>query len=242
MSEFENSIKQSLSTGNVNNIKNILETALSSFNDEHELAWAIGVVFEENIIDAFKFIPAFLVRFPKSLHPVRVFYADILARQGQYDSATDEARIYLRLLSESNLMDNLKGKTVLLDGVSRAWLLLSSAYTEIGARSYSIRVINTGMNCPLPSSWIDAFKKELSQLNTELQSKELKSLDEKWEIFFQTADDWPFIDNLCKKKGFPLLRKRVELIKDNLKFKPSLSANAELLKIVQQNNNTFVLT
>ncbi|MEO0575472.1 MAG: hypothetical protein AAF004_08410 [Pseudomonadota bacterium] len=239
---LESIVKQGLSTNNIKAIVEGLENALSSRDcEEHELAWAIGAVFENNLIDAFKFIPVFIDKYPQSLHPVRVFYADLLPRQGQYDSATDEARFYLRLLSESKLIDDLEGKALLLDGFCRAWLLLSSVYTEVGARSYSKRIINTGLNYPLPSTWIETFKKELSQLDVELKSDELKVIDDKWEDFFKSADDWSFVDNLCEQKNFPSLRKRIELIKDNFKFNPSFNLSDELLKVVQRDKNAFVL-
>lgn len=244
MSDLENIVKQGLSANNVNAIVRGLELEFSKpDSEEHGLAWAIGAIFESNIVDAFKFIPIFIDKHPQSLHPVRVFYADLLARQGRYDEATDEARIYLRLLSESKLIDDLEGKALLLDGFSRAWLLLSSVYTEAGARSYSKRIINTGLSYPLPPIWADTLKKELSQLDVELESKELKATDEKWENFFKVADDWRFIDNLCEEKGFASLRKRVELIQDNFKFNPSFNLEDEPLKIVQKNdeNNVFVL-
>ena len=241
MSGLEIIVKQGLSTNNIKSINEGLEKALSGQDcEEHELTWAIGAVFENNHIDAFKFIPVFIDKYPQSLHPVRVFYADLLARQGQYDSATDEARIYLRLLSETKLIDDLEGKALLLDGFSRAWLLLSSVYTEVGARSYSKRIINTGLKYSLPSMWIDTFKKELFQLDMELKSEELKVIDEKWEAFFNYADDWSYVDKLCEKK-FSSLRKRIELIKDNFKFNSLFNLSEELLKVVQRDKNTFEL-
>ncbi|MBN0989831.1 hypothetical protein [Amphritea pacifica] len=242
MSNLENLIKQALASDNVADVVNGLETSLA--NDgvgEHELAWALGVVFEKNITEAFRFIPTFLERYPQSLHPVRVFYSDLLARQGQYDLATDEARFYLRCLSDSKLIDDLQGKPILQDGVARAWLLLSAVYTEVGARSYSKRVVEAGLKCSLPSSWVETFNKELSQLDDELQSSEVKALDEKWERFFTASDEWEYLDNCCQEKKFPLLQKRIELLKDNFKFNPSFNLNDEMLKVVTQSNGAFTL-
>lgn len=242
MANLEDIVKQGLLTNNVDAILEGLEFAFSdSQSEEHELAWAIGAVFENNIVDGFKFIPAFIDSHPQSLYPVRVFHADLFARRGNYDAATEEARMYLRILSESKLIDDLQGKNLILDGFSRAWLLLSSVYTEAGARSYSKRIIKTGLNYPLPSLWVDTFKKELTQLDTELDTKELKSIDDKWESFFKHADNWYFIDNLCKEKGFFALRTRVELLKDNHIFDSSFNPDTEPLKIVQRNNNVYVL-
>lgn len=242
MSNLENVIKQALASGNVSDVVNGLETSLA--NDEvgeHELAWALGVVFENNFFEAFRFIPAYLEKYPQSLHPVRIFYADLLVRQGQLDLAADEARFYLRFLLDSKLIDDLQGKPILQDGVARAWLILSAVYTEVGARSYSKRVVETGLKYSLPSPWVETFNEELSQLNGELQSREMKALDEKWERFFASSDGWEDLDSCCQEKKFSLLKKRIELLKDSSKFNPSFNFNDEMLKIVTQINSAFAL-
>lgn len=242
MSKLENLIKQALVVGNVRDVVNSLEASFANDGvEEHELAWALGVVFENNISEAFGFIPVFVEKYPQSLHPVRVFYSDLLARQGQYYLGTDEARLYLRCLSDSGLIDDLQGKPVLQDGVARAWLLLSAVYTEVGARSYSKRVIDAGLKCTVSSSWVDTFNKELSQLDDELRVSDLKSLDKKWERFFASSDGWGYLDNYCQEKKFSLLQKRIELIKDNYKFNPSFNLSDEMLKVVTQSNGVFTL-
>lgn len=242
MSSLESLINKSLATGNVSDIVDCIEASFTNDKtQEHELAWALGVVFEKNIFEAFRFMPRFLEKHPRSPHPVRVFYSDLLARQGQYDLASEQARIYLRTLSDSKLIEQLKGKPILQDGVARAWLLLSAVYTEAGARSYSKRVILTGLACSLPLSWVDAFHGEVSRLDDELLSNDLKFLDDKWENFFLNSDGWNYLDNHCNENELLILKKRIELIKDNFKFNPSFNLQGEMLKLVNHENGFFLL-
>lgn len=240
MPSLESLINKSLASDNVRDIVDCIEASFTSDDaQEHELAWALGVVFEKNIFEAFRFMPLFLEKYPKSPHPVRVFYSDLLARQGHYDFASEQARIYLRAVSDSRLIEQLQGKPILQDGVARAWLLLSATYTEAGARSYSKRVLLTGLEYPLPFSWVEAFNGELSKLDEELRSHDIKCLDDRWENFFLNSEGWDYIDNHCNENELLMLKKRAELIKDNFKFNPSFNLQGEILKLVKNDNGFF---
>src|SRR5262245_34943665 len=118
--------------------------AREAFDDqtvgEDGLAWVAAMMFENDIRPAFDLLETFVERFPESLHLGRVYLADLSAQAGRFDQATDQARVYLRQARDRNVLPTLADRPIVQDGVSRAGLLLTAAYTELGARSYSTRV------------------------------------------------------------------------------------------------------
>ena len=73
-----------------NNLKKAEIVAREAFSDtkadEGILAWIAGSIFEHNIPQAFDLLQKFLERYPNSLQAIRVYFADILARMGNFDS------------------------------------------------------------------------------------------------------------------------------------------------------------
>src|SRR5437870_4333545 len=75
--------------------------------DEEPLAWVAAMMYENSIRSAFDLLETFVDRFPESLHLGRIYLADALAQAGQFDTATDHARIYLRQAQEHGAFASL---------------------------------------------------------------------------------------------------------------------------------------
>ena len=211
--------------------------------EESILAWAAASMYENGIASAFDLLEEFVSRYPNSLHLPRVYLADLLSRASRFDETTDFARYYLRLAKDSGAFRELSIKPILREGVSRSFLLLTSAYTTLGARSYSKRVLENSFRFSLEERWKEAIGKELEQLDRELLQPELASLDNSWEAFLSSGIGAGELFKRCNCAGFPLMAKRIDLLEGNFRFNPSFTVdeNESLLIILESKNKEFVL-
>ena len=213
-------------------------------SNEGLLAWLAGNVFEHQIPGGEQLIAEFVNRFPSSLHPIRVYLAAMLLTQNQFDSASNEARIYLHAVQQAKLFsapDQIKNNPILNEGVGRAFLQLTSVYTEAGARSYSRRALHYGSQC-ISAYWQQAYNNEINQLATELQTTALQTLDAKWEAFFNSGNYLTELSQLCKQQGFTALEKRLSLIEGKFRYDAAYMVDEnELFQIIIQQGDTFGL-
>ncbi len=197
------------------------------FDDEPFQAWCCGFAFAADIEESTPLMEEFLRQYPLSLYPVKVDLAEQLITKGQIDSGANEARHYLALLHENELPNLMQQNEALQDSVARAFLLLSSVYTEIAARSYSKRLFAQALELPLDSYWNGRFQEEIQELDRELQIQGLTLADNKWEEFFRSGAGEKDLKYACEVRGFPILRKRLELLGEQLRAHPDRPLNAE---------------
>ncbi len=211
-------------------------------SDEAILGWICGLICENEVTSAFDLVPIFLQRYPNSLYSIRVFYSDFCARSGKFDDATHEARIYLRLVHDNNCFPILASKRIIQDGVGKAILLLTAAYTELGARCYSQKILTFGLTLDIPENWKKAIQSEQSRISAELEKAEFQVVNGQWSDFFKTGTNAKFIYELCVKNSYPLMAKRVDLIESNFKFNRSFAIDEkELFLLVHETPEGFVL-
>lgn len=222
----------------------LVKKGMLEFLDEDLLAHLVGALYERQITDGYWLIEAFVGKYPNSLHIIRVYLADLFAQQGKFDLASNEARTYLWLLKKSGVLSFKLENQVLLEGIARSFLLITSVYTEVGAKNYSIRALHEGMNYKLPKSWLEYFDLEVKRIESELSNESQKTVDSAWESFFKVGDNFEYVSSLCDEKKFAYLSKRVQLIKDNFRFNTGFSVNSdELIMLVHQvEDNKFILT
>jgi len=227
-----------------NDLKKAEKLAIAAFkkepSNEHLLAMISGNIYERELWAVGDLIAEFVDRFPDSLHAIRVFHADIMARRELYDEATFHARYYLRIVKENN---QLKAPTsdIIRNGMGRGFLLLTSAYTELGARSYSRRVLEHGHEF-VSDHWQQIYNQELSTLTQELTKEESSGIDENWEAFFQSDANADQQVAYAEEKGFPQLAKRVDLIADQFAFNSNYSPGIdEMFQIVYEGKEQFSL-
>ncbi|MEN9489676.1 MAG: hypothetical protein RJA63_125 [Pseudomonadota bacterium] len=210
---------------------------------EHVLAWVASSMYERDVIPAFDLLEEFVIRFPDSLHLPRVYLADILSRASQFDKATDLARYYLRLARDSNVLSSLDSRRIEQEGVSRSFLLLTSAYTTLGARSYSKRMLQFGLGYALVDRWREAIKNELLQLERELLQTDEADLDSRWETFFCTGAGAGDLFSKCSDEGFPRMAKRVDLLEGNFRFNGAFQVDVSeaFMLVVESRSSGCVL-
>jgi hypothetical protein len=193
--------------------------------NEHILAFVAGVIYEKNIRSRISLVPEFVERFPNSLHMVRVYLADLLGRDNKFDMATTEARIYLRLARDAGQFEKPLNK-IIAGAFQWAFLLLTSAYTMLGARSYALRVLQYA-NRFANAQWQSTYTAETETLNNELKDVNNLAIDKKWEAFFVDGSHVDFLYKHCADAGYPDMAKRVELLDGNFRFNPAFRIDEE---------------
>ena len=195
---------------------NMLGQAFEDYREEEDFtAWCAGVAYGMEVPDASTFMARFMETFPLSLHPVQVDWAESLIWEGKLDEASNEARAYLSRVHAAGLQKFLEQAALVRDGVSRAFLLLTSVYTEVGARSYSRRVIEQGMLMDLDPFWQQRFRSEMGKLEQELAHPDLHKLDSVWESFFREGKYLATVLELCEKCKLPIFAERMKVIARN---------------------------
>ncbi|MES2676072.1 MAG: hypothetical protein V4660_17670 [Pseudomonadota bacterium] len=240
---YEERIKLAIERTQLRKAEVIAREAFSdSKADEHILAWVAAAMFEGDISSAFDLLEHFVQRFPDSLHLPRVYLADLFSRESLFDEATDYSRYYLRLAKESEVFSELATNKFIQDGVSRSFLLLTSAYTTLGARSYSKRILEHGLQYDLKDSWKKLIGEEYTQLENELKMLEHQDMDNKWELFFSTGAGSTELYKKCSTEGFPKMAKRIDLLETNFRFNKSFKVDAAeaFLIVLESENKEFV--
>jgi hypothetical protein len=239
--DFKAEILKALEKNDLTQVVKLSESAFDKEPQNEELlSYVSAIIFEKQIWSAVKLIPEFVNRFPYSLHAIRIYFADILSRQNRFDASTTEARIYLRLVKDNNLLENCSND-IIKNSIGQGFLFLTSAYTSIGARSYSSRVLKLGSKY-VSDYWKNIYSDELKMIDKELQETNNRESDSKWEDFFNTGNNSDSLFKLAKNSGFDDLSKRVDLIESNFRFNSSYKVNElEIFQIIYENNGTFVL-
>jgi hypothetical protein len=237
---YESRIRDSLDEGDKGSAE---IAARAAFRDrsanESLLGWIAASIYEGDVQPAFDLLEVFVSRFPNSLHLPRVYLSDILARAHRFDQATDHARVYLRHAQEIGALAILGEHRFVQQGVSRAFMLVTAAYTELGARSYSKRILAYARQFAIAENWIEVFTLEQLRLDDELKAPDNKIVDEKWERFFASGNGIETLYTICAQRKFPLMAKRLELIEKNYRVNPNYKMGWQeilLLVLVSRDN------
>jgi len=224
-----------------------------AFEDHHESeefrAWCCGFGYAAEYSYIQSLQRKFIENHPQSLFPVKVDYAENLVLNGQVDIGANEARSYLALLHEKKMDEKIRESDMIADAVGRAFLLMTSVYTEMAARSYSIRVLEFALKLSLDDFWKDRLKQEIDHLKEEKSQGVLKDADTKWENFFEGTDDQPKGSGAqdlvvaCRAKKFDLLEKRIALLYEIFQEKQHFVCDEEefFQLVYQTDQGAFVL-
>ena len=237
-SSYEDRINQALTNNQPGEVEQLARQAFDDPTaDEGKLAWIVAVADEKGVPSAAGFLEIFVNRYPASLHLPRIYLADTLARAGRFDDSTEHARRYLRLAKDSGVFENLGNTRILRHGVSHAFLLLTAAYTELGARSYSEGILKHALHFDLLPDFIANIKQELARLAVEMRNPSNKATNEKWNAFFANGSGADALYEACTNRGFPILAKRVDLLDGNFRFNPQFKVGeTELYLLVEVTN------
>jgi len=233
-SSYEARMRAALDRGATAEVERL---ALEAFEDpganENELAWVAAAAYEKGLASDIKLLETFVRRFPGSLHLPRIYFASHLARQSRFDDATEHARHYLRCARDAGVFATLGSVRILREGVSQAFLLLTAAYTELGARSYSERVLRHALDFDLVPRLAAGIESELARLATEVQAPPNKAANDQWNAFLETGAGADALYKTCMDRGFPILAKRVDLLEGNFRFNAEFKVReAEMYMLV----------
>lgn len=239
MTDYKEKLIQAYNTNNTTAINQIAEEAFRVSKDEDLLAFVAGSMYDQKISTCPTYLTKFIDLFPNSLHGIRIFRAHILSSQNKHDMVSTEARIYLRIIVD---MDKLNTDSkIIQDSLSSGFLLLTSSYTQNGARSYSIRVLELASKFTT-DYWKQIYKEEIERLNQELLDSENKIQDEKWEAFFKFGYNADELYYNSKNNGYPDLAQRIDLLEGNFRFNKDFKIdNNEIFRIVYGNGNGYLL-
>lgn len=208
------------------NTADFIEICHNAFADEQaredDLAWLAGNIIETRIEGGLPFVHAFMQRFPDSLHPISVLYGGLLLggalpSKNQFDEASHIARLYLRRVKDAGLLQS--DRPEIQDGAAKAFLHLTAVYTEAGARSYSVRVLELAMQLIAVPYWQEAYRAEIVTLQKELQSDSAcAARNAEWEQFFTTYSNLSQLHEMCVQAGFETLAYRLSALESQLRF------------------------
>jgi hypothetical protein len=244
-SSYEDRINRALASNQLGEVDELARQAFADpMADEGNLAWVAAVADEKGIPTASEFLKTFVTRFPASLHLPRIYLADSLARDGRFDETTEHARRYLRLARDAKVFENLSNTRILRHGVSHAFLLLTAAYTELGARSYSEGILKHALTFELLPDFVAKIQQELARLAVEMRDPANKATNERWNGFFASGSGADSLYETCTSAGFPIMAKRVDLLDGNFRFNPKFEVGeAEmylLAEVTRENANILV--
>jgi len=231
---YEGRIKQATESGRADEIEGIAREAFGDASlEEGLLAWIAAVTYEKGVRAAPDFLELFVKRYPTSLHLPRVYLSNLFARARRYDDTTEHARRYLRQAKDAGVLVNLGSARILREGVSRTFLLLTAVYTELGARSYSERVLTHALEFELVPNMVESIKQELSRLTVEERDPANKAASEKWNAFLANGNGADTLHKLCMERSSPILAKRVDLLEGNFRFNRQFQiSEAEMFMLV----------
>ena len=237
-SSYEDRINEALKSNQPGEVEKLARQAFDDpAADEGNLAWVAAVADEKGVPSASEFLELFVSRYPASLHLPRIYLADSLVRAGRFDEGSEHARRYLRLAKDSKIFEKLGSTRILRHGVSHAFLLLTAAYTELGARSYSEGVLKHALHFDLVPDFVDKIRQELGRLAVEMRDPSNKATNEKWNAFFASGTGADALYEACTSRGFPILAKRVDLLDGNFRFNPKFEVGeTELYLLVNVTN------
>ena len=208
------------------NTAGFIEICHAAFSDaqtsEDDLAWLAGNSIQARIEPALQYVHAFMDRFPDSLHPISVLYGGMLLdgalpSKNRFDEASHIARLYLRRVKDAGLLQS--DRPEIQDGVAKAFLHLTAVYTEAGARSYSVRVLELGMQLIAVPYWQEVYRAEIAALKKELQEDAaLATRDVEWEQFFTTYSNVSQLHEQSVQAGFETLAYRLSALESQLRF------------------------
>lgn len=222
------------------------------FKDDTEpyvKGWLACALFYSNFNSSYDLLYKFTEMHPDSLELARVYLAKILYDDGNFDSAANEARYYLRLVKDFEFpyLDDLSLNPYVQEGVSISLSIMRLTYQAFGALSYAKRLLQYALSLNLTDDWKSYFKDQLEILNKELKNKTAIKEDKKWESFFSSGHNANDLIDQCEKSSFPLMARRVSLIADNYRFNANFKIDLdEVFAIVSvtksdDGKNNFIL-
>lgn len=213
----------------------ILQKALEETGIESEVMSELAGAVASYNLPFIQFLEAFCNAIPNVPHIAEVRLADYYASTNRLDDATARARQFLSKLRGTEIEKDPAAHPFFHKLMVRAYLLMTAAYTQLGARSYSQRILFKGIALNPPEPFLDRVSNEIQTLQAELKDQHAAELNAKWEEFFQHGANYDEVYNLAQKNNFPNLARRLEILEGNFRFNTEfVITDAEILMDVFQ--------
>ncbi len=227
--DFEHELVKAIDASDLDRQRQVLREGLAKdgMNSEtaYRLLWHVVVSdlpFEDVLY-------TYVTDNPSVLHPAQVALAFSWARRGKLDQCTSHARSFLAKFKTDREAAKLLEDSVWQHQLGRAFLFLTAAYSELGARSYSIRALQHGLSWPISAKSQTRISEEIHLLQREIETSEGLQKDKKWEAFFNFGRDGHELYELCHQSGYPLLAVRVQVMDNQYKTNPQFSLSPDEL-------------
>ncbi len=196
----------------------ILQKALNEHGFKSAVMSDLALAVANHNLPYINFLEAFCDENAETPHGAEIKLADYYAGLDKLDETTARARRFISKFRGTETEKNLSEHPVLVTMFARCYLLMTAAYTRLGARNYSKRILNKALTLQLPKAFEDRIRKEVQTLDTELKIESNLALDTKWEAFFTNGFNYSELHEICKASQYPQLAKRIELIEGHFKF------------------------
>jgi len=196
----------------------ILQKALNEHGFKSAIMSDLALAVANHNLPYIHFLEAFCDENSETPHGAEIKIADFYAGLDKLDETTARARRFVSKFRGTEMEQRLVEHPILLTMFARCYLLMTAAYTRLGARSYSTRILNKALSLHLPKTFEDRIKNEIYTLATELKNEKNRELDKKWEDFYSSGAHFYELYELCKTTKYPQMAKRIELIDGHFKF------------------------
>lgn len=196
----------------------ILQKALNEHGFKSAIMSDLALAVANHGLPYIAFLEAFCDENAETPHGAEIKLADFYAGLDKLDETTARARRFVSKFRGTDSEKNLSKHPTLLTMFARCYLLMTAAYTRLGARSYSKRLLSKAISLGLPQAFEDRMKNEIQLLDSELKTDKNLALDKKWEEFYQTGTNYSELYELCKAQQYPQMAKRIELIEGQFRF------------------------
>lgn len=196
----------------------ILQKALNEHGFKSSVMSDLALAVANHNLPYINFLEAFCDENAETPHGAEIKLADYYAGLDKLDETTARARRFISKFRGTETEKTLSEHPVLVTMFARCYLLMTAAYTRLGARSYSKRILNKAISLQLPKAFDDRMRKEIQTLDTELKIESNLALDTKWEAFFSSGANFSELHEICKSSQYPQLAKRIELLEGHFKF------------------------
>lgn len=204
--------------------------------DESSLAQVMVKILNYDLKQFYPIFGLFSARYPESLHPFQVFYAQYVSAVHSREHASEEARYYLKKLLVSKVLLQPQFDLLRRHGILMAFNISTDAYLTLGARSYCRRIYEYAKKLPGLQEGHGEINRILALLENELTNVENKARDQMWEDFFSTGKNFDRIITLCQDLKWDFLAKRFDLINSERAIGQVDPFEIEFFKIIYTDN------
>ncbi len=213
--------------------REILDSARENETITSQILLELTVTMAINDVKYYEFQKAYLseVNFPAHFGHVQVARLD--ASMGRYGEASDRARYFLKTIKEKGDFQELGQQTYMPYFVGLAYHILTTAFTAVGAISYSQRVLKFALSLPIAQLSRTDIENELKHLDSELSMPGAREVDHKWERFFSTGENAKELYALCVEAGLQTIADRVSVLETGFRYESGYRLDEqEVLKSV----------